>query len=297
MEQKLKELCGIVQHDPAVELVVGFTGANGGARATNQGSVYASLKPRAMRDGIETVMTRLRGELSVVPGAKLFLVPVQDINTTGGRQTNAAYQYTLQAGNAADLDEWAPKLLTALEHDPVLRDVNSDQQQKGLETDVEIDRATASRLGVNAEEIDNTLYDAFGQRQVSTIYKERNQYHVIMEVAPHYWQSPLTLQGYLRQHIGRTGLRRREVKRRCGHGGYLEHLRRGDCHDHRGQFRPQRSDERADEHRQGHCVIGCRGQHEQGNDDTTRGRRPLSRRPYGTDGEPPGILRRQHHLI
>jgi multidrug efflux pump len=193
MEQKLKQLCDIVQHDPAVESVVGFTGANGGARATNQGSIYASLKPRAMRDGNETVMTRLRGALSVVPGAKLFLVPVQDINTTGGRQTNAAYQYTLQADNAADLYEWAPKLLTALEHDPVLRDVNSDQQQKGLQTDVEIDRATASRLGVNAEEIDNTLYDAFGQRQVSTIYKERNQYHLIMEVAPHYWQSPQML--------------------------------------------------------------------------------------------------------
>ncbi len=130
MEQKLKQLCDIVQHDPAVELVVGFTGANGGARATNQGSIYASLKPRAMRDGNrdghEPVAWRALGR----PGAKLFLVPVQDINTTGGRQTNAAYQYTLQADNAADLYEWAPKLLTALEHDPVLRDVNSDQQRK-----------------------------------------------------------------------------------------------------------------------------------------------------------------------
>ena len=103
MEQKLTQISDIVQHDPAVETVVGFTGANGGARATNAGSVYVSLKPRAMRDGIETVITRLRDALSVVPGAKLYLVPVQDINTTGGRQTNAAYQYTLQSDSAADL--------------------------------------------------------------------------------------------------------------------------------------------------------------------------------------------------
>jgi multidrug efflux pump len=194
MEQKLKQLSNIVQRDPAVDTVVGFTGANGGARATNAGSVYVSLKPRAMREGIEKVMTRLRDALAGVPGARLFLVPVQDIGTQGGRQTNGAYQYTLQADSSTDLYEWAPKLVAALEHDPVLRDVNSDQQQSGLETDVVIDRDTASRLGVNAEEIDNTLYDAFGQRQVSTIYKAQNQYHVIMEVAPQYWQSPKALE-------------------------------------------------------------------------------------------------------
>jgi multidrug efflux pump len=193
MEQKLKQFSDIVLRDRAVDTVVGFTGANGGARATNQGSVYVSLKSRTMRDGIETVMTRLRDALSVVPGAKLFLVPVQDIGTQGGRQTNAAYQYTLQGDSSRDLYEWAPKLVAALEHDPVLRDVNSDQQQSGLESNVVIDRETASRLGVNAEEIDNTLYDAFGQRQVSTIYKAQNQYHVVMEVAPRYWQSPETL--------------------------------------------------------------------------------------------------------
>jgi multidrug efflux pump len=173
--------------------VVGFTGANGSARATNAGSIYVSLKPRSMRDDLQTILTRLRSALSVVAGAKLFLVPVQDINTTGGRQTNAAYQYALQSDSAADLYDWAPKLVKALEHDPMLRDVNSDQQQHGLETDVVIDRETASRLGVNADEIDNTLYDAFGQRQVSTIYKELNQYHVVMEVEPRYWQDPQTL--------------------------------------------------------------------------------------------------------
>jgi multidrug efflux pump len=111
----------------------------------------------------------------------------------GGRQSSAAYQYTLQGDSSQDLYEWAPKLVTALEHNPVLTDVNSDQQQKGLETDLVIDRASASRLGVNASEIDNTLYDAFGQRQVSTIYSAQNQYHVVMEVAPRYWQSPQTL--------------------------------------------------------------------------------------------------------
>ncbi len=137
-------------------------------------------------------MSRLRRKLSVVPGARLYLIPIQDISV-GGRQSNAAYQYTLQADNTADLYEWAPKLTAALEHDPDLRDVNSDQQQKGLETDLVIDRATASRLGINPSQIDNTLYDAFGQRQVSTIYSAQNQYHVIMEVAPRYWQSPQTL--------------------------------------------------------------------------------------------------------
>jgi multidrug efflux pump len=194
MQGKLTQMSSIVQHDPAVQSVVGFTGAGGGGGAaqTNTGSVFVALKPLAQRDGIETVMSRLRRKLAVVPGARLFLIPVQDIRV-GGRQSNAAYQYTLQADNTADLYEWSPKLVTALEHSPVLRDVSSDQQQNGLETDLLIDRTSASRLGINAAEIDNTLYDAFGQRQVSTIYSAQNQYHVIMEVAPRYWQSPETL--------------------------------------------------------------------------------------------------------
>jgi multidrug efflux pump len=191
MRGKLQQLSDIVQHDPAVSTVVGFTGT-GGFGATNTGSVFVALKPLSQRDGIDAVMARLRRKLSVVAGARLFLIPLQDISA-GGRQSNAAYQYTLQADNSADLYEWAPKLVTALEHDKVLADVNSDQQQKGLETDLVIDRATASRLGINATQIDNTLYDAFGQRQVSTIYSAQNQYHVIMEVAPQYWQSPETL--------------------------------------------------------------------------------------------------------
>jgi multidrug efflux pump len=146
----------------------------------------------SQRAGIDEVMSGLRRKLAVVPGARLFLIPIQDLRT-GGRSSNAAYQYTLQADSSVTLYEWAPKLLAELEHSPVLRDVNSDQQQKGLETDLVIDRATAGRLGINASEIDNTLYDAFGQRQVSTIYSAQNQYHVIMEVEPRYWQTPETL--------------------------------------------------------------------------------------------------------
>jgi multidrug efflux pump len=194
METKLAQLMEIVQHDPAVQHVVGFTGqGSGGAGGqANTGRVFVSLKPLSQRAGIDTVMARLRRKLAVVPGARLFLIPIQDISV-GGRQSNAAYQYTLQGDDTALLYQWAPKLLAALEHNPVLRDVNSDQQQKGLETDLHIDRGTASRLGLNVSEIDNTLYDAFGQRQVSTIYSAQNQYHVVMEVAPRYWQAPQTL--------------------------------------------------------------------------------------------------------
>src|SRR5205085_7196835 len=125
-------------------------------------------------------------------GARLFLQPVQDIRA-GGRQSNALYQYTVQGDNLTDLYEWVPKVTAALEQVPELTEVNSDQQQKGLETDLVIDRPTAARLGLTVSQIDNTLYDAFGQRQVSTIYAPRNQYHVVMEVAPQFWQSPDTL--------------------------------------------------------------------------------------------------------
>ena len=194
MDQKLAQLMAIVQHDPAIQNVVGFTGqGSGGAGGqANTGRVFVSLKPLSQRDGVDKVMSRLRRKLAVVPGARLFLVPIQDISV-GGRQSNAAYQYTLQADDTATLYQWAPKLLAILEKNPILRDVNSDQQQKGLATNLNIDRSTASRLGINVNQIDNTLYDAFGQRQVSTIYSAQNQYHVVMEVAPRYWQAPETL--------------------------------------------------------------------------------------------------------
>ena len=194
MQQKLQQLTDIVRHDPAVQSVVGFTGSGGGGGAgqTNTGSVFVALKPLSQRAGIDAVMTGLRRKLGAVAGARLFLVPIQDLRV-GGRSSNAAYQYTLQADSTALLYEWTAKLQAVLEHNPILRDVSSDQQQKGLETDLTIDRATASRLGVNASQIDNTLYDAFGQRQVSTIYNAQNQYHVVMEVEPRYWQAPDTL--------------------------------------------------------------------------------------------------------
>jgi len=186
MRQKLAQFISIVQKDDAVANVVGFTGGG----QTNGGFVFISLKPLTERNvSADQVVTRLRRELAEVPGASLFLFAAQDIRV-GGRQSNALYQYTLQGDNLADIYAWGPKILTALQAVPELTDVNSDQQQNGLETDLVIDRATAARLHVTASQIDNTLYDAFGQRQVSTIYNAINQYHVVMEVAPQYWQSP-----------------------------------------------------------------------------------------------------------
>ncbi|HTV95702.1 MAG TPA: efflux RND transporter permease subunit [Steroidobacteraceae bacterium] len=195
MKDKLVQLMGIVQADPAVQSIAGFTGAGsgGGASQANFGYVYVLLKPLSVRKiSSDEVVARLRDKLAQVPGARLFLQTVQDIRV-GGRQANAEYQFTLQADKISDLYEWGPKLVAALEQSPVVADVNSDQQQKGLQTDVSYDRATAARLGVTVSELDATLYDAFGQRQVSTIFNALNQYHVIMEVAPRYWQSPQSL--------------------------------------------------------------------------------------------------------
>jgi multidrug efflux pump len=189
MRKKLTQFIQIILKDPAIESVVGFTGG----QQTNSGFVFVSLKPLSERNAtVDQVIARLRLNLAEVPGASLFLQAVQDIRV-GGRQSNALYQYTLQADDLAELYEWGPKITDALQHVPELTDVNSDQQQNGLESDLVIDRDTASRLGITASQIDNTLYDAFGQRQVSTIYNALNQYHVIMEVAPQYWQSPESL--------------------------------------------------------------------------------------------------------
>ncbi len=194
MTQKLRQMIDIVQADPAVDHVVGFTGvgSGGGGGGINSGSVFVSLKPITQRPSVDDVVARLRPQLAKVPGGRLFLVAVQDIRA-GGRQSNSTYQYTLQSDSTDDLFTWAPKLVTALEHSAVLADVNSDQQQKGLETDLVIDRDTASRLGITASQIDSTLYDAFGQRQVSVIYSAINQYHVVMEIDPRYTQYPASL--------------------------------------------------------------------------------------------------------
>ena len=195
MKGKLAQLMNIVQADPAVASVAGYTGAGsgGGSSQTNTGSVYVLLKPLAERKiSSDGVIARLRGKLNEVPGGRLFLQTVQDVRV-GARQSNAEYQFTLQADKVSDLSEWGPKLVAALQRSPVVADVNSDQQQKGLQTDVSYDRSTAARLGLTIGQLDSTLYDAFGQRQVSTIFNALNQYHVIMEVAPRYWQSPETL--------------------------------------------------------------------------------------------------------
>jgi multidrug efflux pump len=189
MQQKLTQFVTIIKNDPAVETAVGFTGGG----QTNSGFVFVSLRPLGERhifaDG---VIARLRREMAIVPGASLFLQSVQDIRV-GGRASNAQYQYTLQSPTLEELNEWTPKIAAALQGDPNLADVNSDQQNKGLESNLVIDRDAAAQLGITVSQIDNTLYDAFGQRQVSTIYVARNQYHVIMEVAPRYWQNPETL--------------------------------------------------------------------------------------------------------
>ncbi len=189
MQQKLTRFIAILKKDPAVDHAVGFTGQG----QTNSGFIFASLKPLAERKlSADLVIRRLSRELSEVPGAQLYLQAAQDLRT-GGRQSNAQYQYTLQSDDLNELYLWVPKITEALQKLPILTQVNSDQQQNGLETDIVIDRATASRLGVNPSMIDNTLYDAFGQRDVSTIYNPLNQYHVVMEVAPRFWQNPETL--------------------------------------------------------------------------------------------------------
>jgi multidrug efflux pump len=194
MTQKLRQMMAIVQADPAVEHVVGYTGvgSGGGFGQINTGSVFVSLKSLSERPPIDQVIARLRPKLARVPGGQLFLFPVQDIRA-GGRQSNAEYQYTLQSDSPDDLAVWTPKLEEALRRSSVLADVNSDQQQKGLETDIVIDRDTASRLGITPAQIDNTLYDAFGQRQVSVIYSAINQYHVVMEIDPRYTRNPTSL--------------------------------------------------------------------------------------------------------
>jgi multidrug efflux pump len=189
MRQKLQQFVDIIRKDPAVDIVVGFTGGG----QTNGGFVFMSLKPLDERKvSADQVIRRLRGQLARVAGASLFLQAVQDIRV-GGRAANAQYQFTLQADTVDELYTWAPKILAELQKVPQLTDVNSDQQNRGLETDITIDRETAARLGITVAQIDNTLYDAFGQRQVSTIYNPRNQYHVVMEVAPKYWQNVDTL--------------------------------------------------------------------------------------------------------
>jgi multidrug efflux pump len=203
MSQKLRQYMAIVQKDPDVADVVGFTGAGG--RGGNTGAMFISAKPLSQRKvSSDQIIARLRPKLAHVPGGQLFMFTQQETPRTGGRVSNTAWQYTLQSDNLNELRAWTPKLLEALKAEPALVDLNSDQQDKGLETDLLIDRDTASRLGLTAAQIDSTLYDAFGQRQVSTIYEPLNQYHVVMVVAQRFWQEPSALKDIYVSSTGGT---------------------------------------------------------------------------------------------
>jgi multidrug efflux pump len=213
MSDKIRRYAAIVLKDPAVDTMGGFTG---GGSALNQGRFFVMLKPLEQRGpcqkkhfwnpcqypSADDVINRLRGKLAVVPGSTLILQSAQEL-TIGGRYGNAQYQYTLQSGNLDDLNTWSPRLLQKLKTLPELRDQNSDQQDKGLQAKLVVDRDTASRMGITPQTLDNALYDAFGQRQVSTMYRPLNQYHVVMEVAPQFRQTPEALQNiYLRSTTG-----------------------------------------------------------------------------------------------
>jgi multidrug efflux pump len=181
---------------------MGFAGGGQGA-ATNSARMFISLKPLEERKlSVDQVIARLRPRLAKVPGAPTYLQAVQDLRI-GGRASSAQYQYTLQSVSLSELNTWAPKVEQKLRTLPEIADVNSDQQDKGQQSLVVFDRSTASRLGLSPQLIDDTLYDAFGQRQVSIIYNPLNQYHVVMEVAPQFWQSSAALQDiYVRAPTG-----------------------------------------------------------------------------------------------
>jgi multidrug efflux pump len=190
MSQKMRQFTDIVLQDPAVDTVTSFTGGGSGGSTAR---MFGQLKPLSERKlSADQVIARIRSKTAKIPGAALYLQAVQDLSV-GGRFGGAQYQYTLQADNLGDLTHWAPILQQRMSRIPELRDVNSDQQLRGLQSSIVIDRDTGARFGVSVLDIDNTLGDAFGQRQVSNIYKGLNQYHVVMEVAPAAQQSPEAL--------------------------------------------------------------------------------------------------------
>jgi multidrug efflux pump len=202
MRQKMTEVVEVIMRDPAVDTVTAFAGGGGGGQI-NAGRMFIGLKPLGERKlSADQVIARLRPRLAAIPGAPTYLQAIQDLRI-GGRASSAQYQYTLQSVDLAELNEWAPKVERKLRTLTEIADVNSDLQDKGLQSLVIFDRSTASRLGVSPQLIDDALYDAFGQRQVSILYTPLNQYHVVMEVAPQYWQDPATLHDiYVRSSTG-----------------------------------------------------------------------------------------------
>ena len=200
LTDKMKRLFNIVMKEPAVEFVNGYAGSS----VVNTASLNITLKPLEVRkESAEQFITRMRGKLATVPGATVFLQANQDLQI-GARQSASQFQYTLQGENLEELNLWAPRVLDALRRLPELRDLSSDQQSHGLQARIVIDRDTASRLGIKAQAIDDALYDAFGQRQVATMYEANNQYHVVMEVAPRFYQNPDSLHDIYVQTANRT---------------------------------------------------------------------------------------------
>jgi multidrug efflux pump len=200
MNFSLQKLVGVIKSDPAVNNVIAFTGGGG---ATNTGFIFIALKPLNERKvGAPDIINRLRPKLNAMPVATAFLQAAQDLRI-GGRQSNALYQYTIQADNLTDLSKWGPKLLAEMKKLPILQDVNSDQQNGGLDELVTFDRTSAAKLGQTAQTLDQALYSAFGQQEVSIIYTQLNQYYVVLEVAPQYWQTPEGLKSiYLHSSSG-----------------------------------------------------------------------------------------------
>jgi multidrug efflux pump len=202
MNDSLQKIVAVIKADPAVANVIAFTGGGG---ATNTGNVYVALKPLSERKASATqIIARIRPKLNRMPVASVFLQAAQDLRI-GGRGSNAMYQYTLQADNVQDLSHWGPILLREIRKLPGFQDVNSDQQNGGLDEMMTYDRTNAAKLGITAQQLDSTLYGAFGQSEVSVIHAPLNQYYVVLEVAPQYWQSPEGLKDIYLQSAANNG--------------------------------------------------------------------------------------------
>jgi multidrug efflux pump len=199
MDNSIRQIGAVIKNDPAVENVIAFSGGGG---ATNTGFLYLALKPLAERNvSASQIIDRLRPQLNRLPVASAFLQAAQDLRI-GGRSSNAMYQYTIQADSVQELLQWGPAILGQMQHLPGLQDVSSDQQNGGLEELMNYDRVTAAKLGLTAQSLDSALYGAFGQSQVSIIYTQLNQYYVVLEVAPQYWQTPEGLKDIYLQSAG-----------------------------------------------------------------------------------------------